>query len=85
MRVDTEERAHVYAIIGVHAGVEITLTMDRPGESGAEIHIGREGPDLTMDFADAESLERLATVAADGARRLRDRVSGDGADGIDLR
>jgi hypothetical protein len=76
MPVDDTERAPVYAVVGVHAGVGITLTMAR----GAEIHIGRAGPDLTMDFADAESLDRLAVVAAEGARRLRAEAAGDDGD-----
>jgi hypothetical protein len=70
MRAD-EERANVYASVGVHAGVEITLSVERQGELGAEIHFGHDGPDLIMDFADADSLERLAEVAAEGARQVR--------------
>ncbi len=70
----TNERAHVYASVGMHADVEITLAMDRHGGVGAEIHIGGDGPDLTMDFADVDSLDRLAAVAADGARQLRERA-----------
>lgn len=69
----TRERASVYANVGVHAGVEITLAVER---HGATIHIGHDGPDLIMDFADVDSLERLATVAADGARQLRARTTG---------
>lgn len=62
----TSERAHVYASVGVHAGVEITLAVERHGGIGASIHIGQDGPDLAMDFADIDSLERLAAVATDG-------------------
>jgi hypothetical protein len=69
-----EERASVYASVGVHAGVEITLSMAPQGELGAEIYFGHDGPDLVMDFADADSLERLAEVAKDGARQLRART-----------
>lgn len=79
MRVgNVRERAQVYANVGVHAGVEITLAVERHGGTGAAIHIGHDGPDLIMDFADVDSLERLATVAADGARvlRVRDRATG---------
>ena len=57
----TTERAHVCPSVGMHADVEI--------------HIGGDGPDLTMDFADVDSLDRLASVAADGARQLRDRAA----------
>lgn len=70
-----EDKALVYANVGVHAEVEITLAMDREGD--AAIHFGHSGPDVIMEFADVDSLERLAAVAADGARRLRER---DGAD-----
>lgn len=70
-----EERASVYANVGVHAGVEITLSMAPQGGLGAEIYFGHDGPDLAMDFADADSLERLAEVAADGARQLRARTT----------
>jgi hypothetical protein len=65
--------ATVYANVGVHADVEITVAVDR--HCGAAIHFGHEGPDLIMDFADVDSLERLATVAADGARQLRARIA----------
>ena len=73
----TNERAFVYANVGVHAGVEISLTVDR---HSAAIHIGHDGPDLVMDFADVNSLERLAAVAADGARQLRANAVTDGYD-----
>jgi hypothetical protein len=69
--------ALVYATIGVHTDVEITLSMERDGGLGAAIHFGRTGPDVIMDFADVDSLERLAVVAADGARQLRDRIALD--------
>ncbi|MFC4852296.1 hypothetical protein [Actinophytocola glycyrrhizae] len=77
---DIEERAHVHASVGVHAGVEITVALDRNGGISAEIHIGGDGPGLTMDFADVDSLDRLASVATDGARRLRDRATEHEAD-----
>jgi len=70
-----EEHASVYASVGVHAGVEITLSMAPQDELGAEIYFGHDGPDLVMDFADVDSLERLAEVAADGARQLRARTA----------
>lgn len=71
-------RAHVCANVGVHADVEITLTVDR--HCGAAIHFGHDGPDLIMDFADVDSLERLAMVAADGARELRTRIAANTLD-----
>lgn len=70
MRV-RNDRAKVYANVGVHADVEITLRMYGDDEDGAAIHFGMDGPDLCIDFADVDSLERLAVVAADGVRRLR--------------
>lgn len=69
-----KDRARVYTSVAVHADVEITLAMDRDGGDGATIHFGHDGPDVVMEFADVDSLERLSAVAADGARRLRARV-----------
>jgi|tagenome__1003787_1003787.scaffolds.fasta_scaffold20818238_1 hypothetical protein len=66
------DRASVYANVGVHAGVEITLAVYGDDEKEAAIRFGAEGPDLCLDFADVESLERLADVAAEGVRRLRE-------------
>jgi hypothetical protein len=71
-------RAEVYANVGVHADVEITLAVDR--HCRAAIHFGHDGPELIMDFADVDSLERLAAVATDGARQLRARASANGLD-----
>jgi len=74
-----KEPAMVYANVGVHADVEITLAMERDGGETAAIHFGHTGPEVIMDFADVDSLERLALVAADGARRLRDRIAANRA------
>jgi hypothetical protein len=68
------ESALVYANVGVHDDVEIALALYSDGGQGAAIHFGLNGPDLILDFADLDSLERLATVAADGARQLRERA-----------
>jgi hypothetical protein len=76
----TNERATVYANVGVHAGVEITLVVESNGGIGAAIYFGHDGPDLVMDFADVNSLERLSAVAADGARRLRARATANSVD-----
>ena len=65
------DRATVYANVGVHAGVEIKLVLHGDHTDGATIHFGPDGPDLCIDFADVDSLERLAVEAADGVRRLR--------------
>jgi hypothetical protein len=69
------DQALVYATVAVQSGVEITLAMDRDAGPGAAIHFGHVGPDVIMDFADPDSLERLAIVAADGARQLRARIA----------
>ncbi|MPZ79470.1 MAG: hypothetical protein GEV28_03350 [Actinophytocola sp.] len=69
-----KDPALVYANVGVHGGVEITLAMDPDGGDGAAIHFGQVGPDLVLDIADVGSLDRLAVVAAEGARRLRERI-----------
>jgi hypothetical protein len=68
--------ADVFVDVGVHADVEITLTMERDGGAGASIAFGHTGPDLTLEFCDVDALERLAAVAADGARQLRERLPG---------
>ncbi len=66
------EHALVYTNVGVHAAVEITLALDGDGGEASAIHFGQDGPDLILDFADLDTLERLAAVAADGARQLRE-------------
>jgi hypothetical protein len=70
-----EGKALVYVDVGVQADVEITLVMDRDGGEGAAIQFGLDGPDVIMEFVDVDSLERLAAVAAEGARQLRDRIT----------
>ena len=69
------EKASVFANVGVHADVEITLKLYGDECDGAAIHFGTDGPDLCIDFADVDSLERLAVVAADGVRRLRGQMT----------
>lgn len=69
------EKALVFANVGVHADVEITLALYGDDGDGAAIHFGTDGPDLCLDFADVDSLERLAVVAADGVRRLRGQMT----------
>jgi hypothetical protein len=64
----------VFANVGVHAGVDITLVMDPDDAEGAAIRFGHDGPDLTLDFADVESMELLSSVAAEGVRLLRGRA-----------
>lgn len=68
-----KDKPAVYANVGVHDDVEITLAVDG---YGASIHFGHDGPELSVDFADVESLERLAVVAADGVRQIREGNAG---------
>jgi hypothetical protein len=67
-----KDRVSVYANVGVHTSVEITLDVESDGD-GALIEFGDTGPDLILDVADLDSMERLAAVAAEGARLMRDR------------
>ncbi len=69
--------ASVYANVGVHAGVGIELARDRAEGEGTAIYIGDDGPDLILDFADAESMELLSVVAAEGARLMRGTIAGE--------
>jgi hypothetical protein len=59
--------------VGVHADVEIKLLMDRAGGDATTMVFGHD-EELTIDFCDLGSLERLAAVATDGVRQLRERV-----------
>jgi hypothetical protein len=68
------DRALVYANVGVHADVEITVTVSDEG-GGAFISIGPDGPDLRLEVADLASMERLATVATEGAQRMRELLA----------
>lgn len=70
-----KEPPAVYANVGVHTDVEIKLVMYPDGENAA-IAFGHTGPELTIEFCDVDSLERLAAVAADGARQLQERIDG---------
>ena len=69
-----QERALVCANVGVHADVEITVDVDPDGD-GAWIRFGDTGPDLRIDVADLDSMERLATGVMEGARLMRDRIA----------
>ena len=63
----------VFTEVAVHADVEITVALDYQGADMAFIHIGHEAYTM-LCCADAESLDLLAAVAADGARQLRERI-----------
>jgi hypothetical protein len=58
----------VFATVGVSADVPITLYMRRPDDDAVMIYFGDE--QLTLEFLDVESLERLRDLADEGARRL---------------
>lgn len=65
------EEPLVFTEIGVHVDMEITLGWDGSGEMPI-IRIGTEGR-TRLTFADADSLDRLSTVAAEGAQQHRQR------------
>ena len=67
------ESALAYANVAVHREVPIEMALAAHGVAAVEINIGL-GPELEVDFADVESLERLRDVAADAARQLRERI-----------
>lgn len=69
-----KDRVPVYANVGVHAGVAISLDVESDGD-GALIEFGDTGPDLILDVADLDSMERLATVVAEGVRLMRARTA----------
>jgi hypothetical protein len=68
------DRASVYADVGVHADVEITVTVDSDGDV-AMVEFGKDGPDLRLEVADLDTMERLAKAATEGARTMRDRMT----------
>jgi hypothetical protein len=61
-----KNRAMVYANVGVDAEVEIKLEVE--DDDRMHIEFGGTGPDLILDIADLETMERLAEVAAEGVR-----------------
>lgn len=72
----------MYANVGVHADVAISLAVESDGD-GAVIRFGDTGPDLILDVADLDSMERLAAVAAEGARQMRERLAAHWPGGAD--
>lgn len=65
----------VFANAVVDSGVEITLHKPRtPDDETISILIGPE--QITLEFFDVESLERLRDVANEGAARLRALTEG---------
>lgn len=60
----------VFTTAGVDADVEIALYSPRtPDDDTVRIFLGAE--QITLEFYDVESMERLRDVADEGARRLR--------------
>ncbi len=59
----------LYASGGVDAEVQIVWHLREPDDEVISIFFGKE--QVTLDFFDVESLERLRDVADEGARRLR--------------
>lgn len=68
-----KEQPVVFTEVGLHADVEITLDWDNSGAIPL-IHIGSEAR-TTLTFAEVDSLERLAAVAAEGARQFQERLA----------
>jgi hypothetical protein len=66
----TSGKIDLFANATVDAETEIALQLPRTADSGTVyILFGKER--LTLEFYDAESLERLQDVAREGAARLR--------------
>jgi hypothetical protein len=73
--MDTHESDQVtmYASVGIDADVDIKVRLSANNTEAVEINIGY-GPELILDVADVQSLERLRDVATEGARLLRERI-----------
>ena len=67
-----KEQPVVFTEVGLHVDVDITLDWCKSGDTPL-IYIGHDSHTM-LCFADAESLDLLAAVAADGARQLRERI-----------
>jgi hypothetical protein len=68
-----KEQPLVFTEIGVHTDMEITLEWDGSG-AVPMICFGDDGR-TRMIFADADSLDRLSAVAAQGARQFRELLA----------
>ena len=64
----------VYANVGVAPDTAIEAKLAAHSAEAIEINIGYS-PELIIDCADVESLERLSAVATEGARLLRERIA----------
>ena len=67
------EPALIFTTVGVHADVEIKVRLAAEDAESAYLDFGRN-EELTIDFADVDSLQRLAAAAEEGARLLRERI-----------
>jgi hypothetical protein len=68
-----KEQPVVFTEVGLHTDVEITLDWDKGGDLPL-IYLGDEAR-MTLTFADVDTLERLAAVAAEGARQFQERMA----------
>lgn len=67
----------VYANAIIDSEVDIRLSAPRRAEDETvSILFGSEG--ITLEFSDVASLERLSTLAAEGAQRLRGVIDTNG-------
>ena len=73
MNTHRNEELTMYANVGIDAGVDIKARLSGHDIEAVEINIGY-GPELILDVADVQSLERLRDVATEGARLLRERI-----------
>jgi len=69
MTLATNGDLSMFASAAVNEDVPITLYMHTPDDEYVSILFGEER--FTLEFYDAESLERLRDLADEGARRLR--------------
>ena len=68
-----KEQPPVFTEVALHTDVEIALGWDGSGAMPL-INLGDDGR-MMLTFADVDSLERLAAVAAEGARQFQGRLA----------
>ena len=71
-----KEPASLYASVGIDDDVDIRLDYCGVAADSARIKFGREA-ELVLEFMDAESLDRLAALASEGAVGLRERSAAE--------
>ena len=74
------EEPVVFSEVALHSDVYIWVEFEKPGVESASVCFGRDGR-FRVTCANVDDLERLATVAADGARQLRERIAALGGGG----